>query len=900
MPEDQQKHPSSDSDFETFLKPDSDTPAQGKGEPHLPWEAGKTLLEDYVIVRQIGQGGMGTVYLVNRNGDDRLFAVKTLISSEQKHTETERTFIRELRTWIDLPDHPHLTACRFFRTIEDRLAIFAEYVDGGSLKHWIRKQRLLSVRRILNIAIQVAWGLQAAHDRGVVHQDVKPANVLMTKSGIAKVTDFGLSRARLTGPSEKSAPGFETEPILVTTAGMTPAYCSPEQFMREKLSLKTDMWSWGVSVLEMFTGQVTWHSGSVASGVLEQYLGEGPSHPFPKMPEGVVDLLRKCFREDPRERWKSMDEITRALGEIYLQDTGLKYPRVQPRVQPLKETEDVTHDRRIYGAFKWKDPGEWLKKAVALSGGDGPKMTFGNSPKKGTLSAQAVDDIEMFEQAVEIFVGLQDKTDLREDFARLLADKASAHVYLNDLPGAVMHFDHSLDIWEQLVFGEGKFQLKPELSRAYGNKAYLLKMLGESRSSEALFRKTIKMQERLVYQDNHRDLTGDLASRYINIANILDDSGRYHEALEFEDKAIVLRKRLAETDADTYTQDLADAYWLKAMSLEGFGKLEQSLKLYDRAISLIKNLLTKGDNPKYRYDLALLYMNKGTVLETRGDYTGGIALLEEATVLIEHLVLKDGRNELRREYAGILINKGLLMTKAVENDDGIVIFNKAIGILERMFDKEGIRQLAGTLAHVYMCKAMAMCNLHRHQDALELCDKTITIYSQRYYDEGRNEYAGELARAYCNKSETLRFVNDHKGAHDLIGKAIALMEKMISDEVREDLSYDLSWLLMIESQILMDLDDYPQAKTSIEKSINLRERLVHVENRDEYRGDLALVRLQKAEILVSLDELAAAKTEADAAIPILESEYQKTKRREFKTHVDDAGKWLSGLTSSSP
>ena len=106
------------------------------------WSAGKTLPGDYLIIRQIGQGGMGTVYLTEkqswREDVTYQYALKIIrdraIGSEKRH----HAFLRELRNWIDLPKHPNLTQCHYFKTIHDKTAIFAEYVDGGSLRQWVK------------------------------------------------------------------------------------------------------------------------------------------------------------------------------------------------------------------------------------------------------------------------------------------------------------------------------------------------------------------------------------------------------------------------------------------------------------------------------------------------------------------------------------------------------------------------------------------------------------------------------------------------------------------------------------------------------------------------------------------------------------------------------------------
>ncbi len=168
---------------------------------------------------------------------------------------SQRLFLDELQTWIDLPEHPHLTSCRFFRTVDVEVAIFAEFVEGGSLADWIHTGKLTRLEDLLDVAIQFAWGLHAAHEHGLIHQDVKPGNVLLTLQGLVKVSDFGLARARAAADLPMGNQAGQS--ILISCGGMTPAYCSPEQAAGRRLSRKTDVWSWGVSVLEMFIGEVT-------------------------------------------------------------------------------------------------------------------------------------------------------------------------------------------------------------------------------------------------------------------------------------------------------------------------------------------------------------------------------------------------------------------------------------------------------------------------------------------------------------------------------------------------------------------------------------------------------------------------------------------------------------------
>src|SRR5262249_47562582 len=153
----------------------------------------------------------------------------------------------------------------------------------------------------LDVAIQLSWGLDHAHAQGLIHRDVKPGNVLLTPEGVAKVTDFGMARAR--GVPAAVPPESGTASILVSAGGLTPAFCSPEQSQGQPVSRKTDVWSWGVSVLAMFTGAAPWSAGYLAAGVLRDYLKRGPVEEGPPpMPPPLAELLQHCFQADPEAR----------------------------------------------------------------------------------------------------------------------------------------------------------------------------------------------------------------------------------------------------------------------------------------------------------------------------------------------------------------------------------------------------------------------------------------------------------------------------------------------------------------------------------------------------------------------------------------------------------------------
>ncbi|CAM5713983.1 WD40 repeat domain-containing serine/threonine protein kinase [Streptomyces canarius] len=229
------------------------------------WRPGEVVLDLYEVLDDVRSGGMGVVHRVRHRGWNVDLAVKTprpeLVASETGR----RRFEAEAGTWVGLGLHPHTVNCAYVRTVDGLPRVFAEWVDGGSLAEAITGGSLYeggpraALARVLDIAVQTAWGLQHAHDTGLVHQDVKPANVMLEPDGTAKVTDFGLAGAR---PADTG--GTPAAPSAVTFGGMTPAYCSPEQALaaagRREIRLTPAVGAWQTFD---FTGRVA-HPSALA------------------------------------------------------------------------------------------------------------------------------------------------------------------------------------------------------------------------------------------------------------------------------------------------------------------------------------------------------------------------------------------------------------------------------------------------------------------------------------------------------------------------------------------------------------------------------------------------------------------------------------------------------------
>ena len=289
------------------------------------------LLGLYEVKGEPIAGGMGKVFRVHHTTWNVDLAMKQPHPELFETEEQKLNFIHECDAWINLGLHPHIVSCHYVREINGTPNIFAEWMDGGSLASWITNGKLASLEKILDVAIQFAWGLDYAHDQGLIHQDVKPDNVLLSAAGDVKVADFGIANAK----ARFSISGFMKSQVMGTmiseSGAYTPLYCSPEQVNRGKLTRRTDIWSWAVSVMEMFTGHAIWPSGSVASKSFEEYANSPADYFKLPMPESLSKLLRECFKENEAERPRDFKIISVRLLEIYREEIGKQYDRIVPK-----------------------------------------------------------------------------------------------------------------------------------------------------------------------------------------------------------------------------------------------------------------------------------------------------------------------------------------------------------------------------------------------------------------------------------------------------------------------------------------------------------------------------------------------------------------------------------------
>jgi Tol biopolymer transport system component/predicted Ser/Thr protein kinase len=266
----------------------------------MPISAGDTL-GPYEILASIGKGGMGEVYRARDKRLNRDVAIKT---SDERFTER---FEREARAIASL-NHPNI--CHLYDVGPNYLVM--ELVEGPTLSDRL-KQGAIPLEDSLNIARQVADALEAAHEKGITHRDLKPGNIKIRPDGTVKVLDFGL--AKMGGTPTASTDHSPTITMGQTEAGVilgTAAYMSPEQAKGKEVDQRADVYSFGVVLYEMVTG-TRLHHGETTTEVLASVLKEEPR--WDKVPPQLQRLLRRCLEKDPQKRQRHIGDVMALVDE---------------------------------------------------------------------------------------------------------------------------------------------------------------------------------------------------------------------------------------------------------------------------------------------------------------------------------------------------------------------------------------------------------------------------------------------------------------------------------------------------------------------------------------------------------------------------------------------------------
>ena len=288
---------------------------------------------NYRITEEIGYGGMAVVYKGIQESLGRTVAIKALRTSMATEKDAVARFEREATSMASFQHENIITIYDFFPH-RGALFIVMEYVEGQDLYDLLEQSPRLPPDIVVIIALQVARALDYAHFRGVIHRDVKPANIILSKLGTVKLTDFGIARL---GGSD----------LTWTGVGLgTPAYMSPEQVTGQRLDGRSDIFSLGVAMYQMATGQKPFEEDTQLS-VLQKVRTLAPPAPRslnPGLPRELERIISRCMAKSPRDRYGSTQELMGVL-ELYLAEhVNLNY---RARLLLFLQQEGVLSEKEL-------------------------------------------------------------------------------------------------------------------------------------------------------------------------------------------------------------------------------------------------------------------------------------------------------------------------------------------------------------------------------------------------------------------------------------------------------------------------------------------------------------------------------------------------------------------------
>ena len=332
----------------------------------------------YKILEKIGEGGMGLVYKAQDTTLDRFVALKFLPDRLSKSEQDRARFLQEAKAASAL-NHPNICTIYGIEEHDGQMFIVMELVDGQTLSE---KKNSISFKQSLDIGIQLAEGLAVAHEKGIVHRDIKPDNIMVRKDGIVQIMDFGL--AKLRGVSKLTKEGS-----TIGTAG----YMSPEQVQGQDADHRSDIFSYGVLLYELFTGQLPFRGVHESALMYEIVNADAPpmSSVKPEISPELDAIVLECLEKDPNERTQSVKQISIDLKRSKRESTKQRVSRVMSapnltattKAYPAQALE--MKDHRV-PARKWMITGATSIAALILGVVMGINF-FGSPGKRDVLRA---------------------------------------------------------------------------------------------------------------------------------------------------------------------------------------------------------------------------------------------------------------------------------------------------------------------------------------------------------------------------------------------------------------------------------------------------------------------------------------------------------------------------------
>lgn len=696
----------------------------------------------YRIIRQIGRGGMGTVYLAARADDSfqKLVAIKLIrrgLDSEDviRHFRSERQILATL-------DHPNITRLLDGGTTSDGLPYFVmEYIEGEPIDRYC-DARELNITERLKLFRSVCAAVRYAHQNLVIHRDIKPGNVLVTKEGMPRLLDFGIAKLLAPGPGEGT---------LTSLRPLTPESASPEQVRGEPITTASDIYSLGVLLYGLLTGHRPYRGTVSSPAEIERAICEeeperpsvvvmggiaGPEGGTPpdavsRVREGTPDKLRRrlegdldnivlmALRKEPQRRYASAEQFSedisrhlRNLPVIARPDTaGYRAAKFVSRNRAEVAAVTLMVSSLVAGVLTTS----WQARVASAERGRAQRQfndvrklatSFlfefnsaiqslpGATPARKLLVQRALEYLSKLAQEAQADAGLQ--RELAE--AYLKVGDVQGNPYepnLGDTHGAAQSYEQALRISTALVQAHKEdTRGRRYLARSYQSLGEVLPLLGKPTEGIANLRKASEIFETLAgASPDDRELRLQLANCYESLGDLQGHSGLQNlgdraGAVESYHKSLAVFEALASRDANDRTARRGVAVLRIRIGdmQQAQGDLDAAIKNYRAAQEIAARVASvESKNDRALRTLALSYRKLGDAQNQRGDFKQALENDLKACDINQALMAADPDNaQAGMNFVLSLTSTGDLLNRTGDRPAALVKYRQAVGILERL------------------------------------------------------------------------------------------------------------------------------------------------------------------------------------------------------------------------
>jgi serine/threonine protein kinase len=727
------------------------------------WPKGKIVADIHEVVRELGHGGMGIVYLLRERGSNRFAAAKLPLGEFLNDKSQRQRFTREAQVWTELSAHPNIVRAYDVIEVDYRPCIFMEYINGGSIADRLKSSPGgLSFKEALNIVLQVCWAMAFAHENGHIHRDLKPANLLMTSEGLVKVTDFGLVRqigVNEVDVEEKLAELSQLNNLKdfteITQKGVvmgTPQYMAPEQWEGE-VSPSVDIYAFGIILCELFCGKRPFdprthpkYSDMDINPQLEIYFykhlhqQEKPLDPSSLrigLPLKIRDLILCCLSKQPEDRPMDFISISSKLNDLYSEIIGEPFY--------LKKPGRIELDNNQKNDRAW----------ALIRLGNGCKF-------RGDLD----EALSIYKQSERLFKETNNRSGISDCYicmSNIFQDKG-------DYEGAIKLYQESLEIKEDLGDRSG-------ISSCQNNLGTILTKRGDYGGAMKLFQKSLKITEEL------NDRVG-ISYCYSNMGYILMSQGKSDSAMEFYQKSLKIRIELGDRSGMT-TCNLG----IRTI-LEKRGDYEGAMKLYRESLEISEEI---GD----RAGMSYCYNNIGNIYREKRDYENAMNLYQKSLEIKEEIGDRSGMSD-------CYINLGNISQCNGDKESAMQFYEKSLDIKEELRDRSG-------MSSCYMGIGNILSERQDYEVAMKFYQNSLAI------EEDLGDRVG-ISMCYNNMGIISRNRGDYETAMKFYNKSLAVKEEL-GDRA------GISGCYLDMGIILMNRGDNEGAMKSFQKSLEIKEDL---------------------------------------------------------------------------